>query len=192
MARPSSRPWSTVAADSCGPYSQGSGGKRFILVIIDHFTKWVELIPTKTQEAQEVAQAFYDRIICHFECPRRFLSDRGKSFKADIIEALCALFRINKIFSSSYFPQGDGTAERFMRSLNNSLSILSRHHPQDWPKFVSGVAFAYNTCVHAATGQTPFYLNTKRVASYPEEGWIRDWGTVPPDESSYEEANMKR
>ena len=187
VAKPSSRPWSTVAADFCGPYAEGSGGKRYILVIIDHFTKWVELIPTKTQQAQEVAQAFYDRIICHFGCPRRFLSDRGQSFKATIIDALCGLFHIKKIFSSSYFPQGDGTAERFMRSLNTSLSILSRHHPANWPKFVNGIAFAYNTCVHAATGETPFYLNTGRVASFPEEGWIRDWATVPPDESSYQE-----
>ena len=185
VARPSSRPGSTVAADFCGPYTQGVEGKRFVLVIIDHFTKWVELIPTKTQEAKEVAQAFYDRIICRFGCPRRFLSDRGQSFKAKIIEALCGIFKIHKIFSSAYFPQGDGTAERFMRSLKNSLSILSRHKPEEWPRFVNGVAFAYNTSVHAATGDTPFFLNTARVASFPEEGWIRDWAQTSEDKPSY-------
>lgn len=174
-SRPSSKPWSTVAADFCGPYNSGAGN-RYVLVIVDHFTKWVELIPTKTQDAIEVAQAFYDRIICHFGCPNRFLTDQGSSFKSKLIETICGLFRIKKIFSSTYFPQGDGTAERFMRSMNNSLSILSRHHPTMWPKYVQGVAFAYNTSVHASTGYSPFFLNTGRVPSFPEEGWIKDFG----------------
>ena len=173
-SKPSSRAWSTVAADFCGPYNTGSN-YRYILVIIDHFTKWVELIPTKTQEAKEVAQAFYDRIICRQGCPRRFLTDQGSCFKSNLVEHLCSLFQIQKIYSSAYFPQGDGTAERFMRSLNDALSILSRHHPEDWPAFVQGVAFAYNSSVHASTGQTPFMLNTGRVPSFPEEGWIRYW-----------------
>ena len=173
-SRPSTKPWSTVAADFCGPYNTGEGF-RYILVIVDHFTKWVELIPTYTQETREVAQAFYDRIICRQGCPRRFLTDQGSSFKSNLVEALCSLFQINKIYSSTYYPQGDGIAERFMRSLNNSLSILSRHHPYDWNKYVQGIAFAYNTSVHASTGETPFKLNTGRVPSFPEEGWIKDW-----------------
>ena len=174
-SRPSSRPWSTVAADFCGPYTSSSEEHRYFLVFVDHFTKWVELIPTRTQEAREVAQAFYDQIICRHGCPRRFLSDRGTSFRAELVDSLCSLFQVRKIFSSSYFPQGDGTAERFMRSLNNSLSIMSRHHPKDWYKFLSGVAFGYNTTVHASTGVSPFFLNTGRVPSFPEEGWCRQW-----------------
>lgn len=164
-----------MAADFCGPYSRGSDEEmRFVLVIVDHFTKWVELIPTRTQEAKEVAQAFYDRIICRQGCPRRFLTDNGAAFQSHLVENLCALFKITKIYSSAYYPQGDGTAERFMQSLNNSLAILSRHHPEDWPKYVPGVAFAYNTSVHSSTGQSPFFLNTGRVPSFPEEGWIRE------------------
>ena len=72
-------------------------------------------------------------------------------------------------------------AERFMQSLNNSLAILSRHHPSDWHKFVPGVAFAYNTSVHASTGASPFFLNTGRVPSFPEEGWIKDWAKSDED-----------
>ena len=174
-SRPSTQPWNTVAADFCGPYHTREGSLRYVLVIIDHFSKWVELIPTYTQEAKEVAQAFYDKIICRHGCPRRFLTDQGPCFKSNLIESLCSLFQIRKIYSSTYFPQGDGVAERFMRSLNNSLAILSRHHPYEWHKYIQGVAFAYNTSVHASTGETPFKINTGRVPSFPEEGWIKDW-----------------
>ena len=189
-SRPSTQPWSTVAADFCGPYNTGEG-HRYILVIVDHFTKWVELVPTHTQEAREVAQAFYDKVICRHGCPRRFLTDQGSSFKSHLVESLCSLFQIRKIYSSTYFPQGDGVAERFMRSLNNSLSILSRHHPYDWSKYVQGIAFAYNTSVHASTGETPFKLNTGRVPSFPEEGWLKDWNKeddqVSPSKEDYQE-----
>jgi hypothetical protein len=61
-----------------------------------------------------------------------------------------------------------------MRTLNNSLSILCRHHLEDWHRFVPGVAFAYNSSVHASTGVSPFALNTGRVPFFPGEGWLQD------------------
>lgn len=190
-SKPSTKPWHTVAADFCGPYGSSKAGFRYILVILDHFTKWVELIPTLTQASKEVADAFYDRIICRHGCPSKFLTDQGASFKSHLIESVCSVFHIKKIYSSTYYPQGDGIAERFMRTLNNSLSILSRHHPTDWPTFVPGVAFAYNCSVHASTNQTPFFMNTGRIPFFTEEGWLKEWNGFDPDHSQTTDAHSE-
>ena len=170
---PPSGPFDTVSTDFCGPYVTSHAGNRYILVFIDNFTKYVELVPTPDQVAKTVCQAFYREVICRHGCPARLLSDQGPQFKSELVEQLCGLFGIQKIFSSTYYPQGDGLAERFMRTLNNSLSILSQSNVEDWDEYVCGIQFAYNSSIHAATGFTPFALVTGRSPSFPEEGWLR-------------------
>jgi len=178
---PPSAPWDTVAVDFCGPYVTSECGNRFILVFADHFTKYVELIPTSDQSAKTVCEAFYQNVLCRHGTPARLLSDQGPQFKSELVEGLCGTFGIHKIFSSTYYPQGDGLAERFMRTMNNSLSILSREHQRDWDSFVAGVQFAYNSSVHASTGFAPFVLTSGRIPSFPEAGWLnsRQKSTTP-------------
>ena len=166
-AKPPTTPWKTVAVDFAGPLITSSNGSKYVLVFVDQFTKWVELVPTADQLASTVVQAFYTQVICRHGCPEYLLSDRGPQFIGSLVEAMCSHFGIKKIFSSAYYPQGDGFAERFMRTMNNSLSALSREDPRLWHTYVPGLAFAYNTSGHAATKVSPFELNTGRVPMLP-------------------------
>lgn len=156
QSEPPSKPWKTVAMDFAGPYTESSGGHRYILVFVDHFTKHVELVPLKDQRASSVLNAFYSNILCRFGTPVELLSDNGPQFRSELIQALCTTFKIKKTFSSPYYPQGDGFVERFMRTLNNSLSTLTGESPRHWHLFLPGIQFAYNSTVHAATGISPF------------------------------------
>ena len=160
-------PWRTVAMDFAGPFIRSRNGCKYILVFMDQFTKWVELVPTRDQLASTVVQAFYANVICRQGCPEYLLSDRGPQFMGALVDTMCAHFGIKKIFSSAYYPQGDGFAERFMRTMNNSISALSREDPELWHTYVPGLAFAYNSSAHAATKISPFELNTGRVPSLP-------------------------
>ena len=176
-SKPPSEPWRVVSVDFCGPYTTSEGGFRFILVFVDNFTKWVELCPTRDQLAATVVKLFFERIIVQHGVPACLLSDRGPQFKSHAVEAICAAFGIRKIFSSAYYPQGDGFAERFMRTLNNSLSILSRKSVSRWAAFVPCIQMAYNASQHSATGFSPFFLNTGRVPNLPGE-------TIQPPQSN--------
>ena len=163
-------PWRTVAMDFAGPYPMSDGGYRYVLAFVDQFTKWVELVATTDQTAPTVVKAFYERIICQHGCPLRLLSDNGPAFRAKLVEALCAHFSVKKIFATAYYPQGDGYAERFMRTLNNSLSALTAHTGEKWADYLCGVAFGYNIAEHTATGVSPFELNRGRLPYLPMEG----------------------
>lgn len=165
---PPTSPWRVVATDFCGPYVQTDSGNRYVLVFVDQFTKWVELIACPDQTAVTVCQALYRRIICRHGCPKLLLSDRGPQYKSDLLQIVCEHFGISKIFSSAYYPQGDGYAERFMRTLNNSLSVLSHKFVSQWDDYLDGLACSYNSTDHAATGISPFELNTGRVFILPE------------------------
>jgi transposase InsO family protein len=156
-------PWRTVAMDFAGPYPSSRDGFRYVLVFVDQFTKWVELVPTHDQTAISVIRAFYHNVLCRHGCPQRLLSDNGPSFRSSLVDALCTHFGIKKIFTTAYYPQGDGYAERFMRTMNNSLAALTTHSVDDWSDYLPGIAFGYNSADHAATGTSPFELNTGRV-----------------------------
>lgn len=167
--RPPTAPWDTVAMDFCGPYVKSRLGHKYVLVFVDEFTKWVELCPCTDQLASTVARKFIERIIAGHGLPSRLLSDRGPQFKSGLIDSLCGTFGIRKIFSSAYYPQGDGYAERFMRTMNNSLSVLCRSEHDRWDEFVPTLQLAYNASGHAATGFSPFQMNTGRIPRLPGE-----------------------
>ena len=154
-SRPPSQPWATVAMDFCGPYRPSDAGYKYVLVFTDHFTKWVELIPTRDMLATTVVDLFYTYIICRHGWPLQLLSDQGPQFTSKALETVCQQFGIKKVFSSTYYPQGDGYAERMMRTMNNSLSILTNAECWQWEKFLPGIAFAYNSTPHAAHKLTP-------------------------------------
>lgn len=164
-SKPPLRPWHTVAMDFCGPYVTSRSGHRFVLVLIDHFTKWVELAPLQDQSAETVCNAMQKYVIFRHGCPERLLSDNGPQFRSHLVNAVCGLFDIEKIFSSTYYPQGDGNAERFMRTLNNALAVLAHDDVDSWDEHLQAVAFAYNTTPNAATGVTPFLLNHGKEAT---------------------------
>ena len=168
-SRPPRYAWETVAMDFCGPYAMAASGKKYVLVFVDHFTKWIELVPTSDMLAITVVRAFYERVICHHGVPKRLLSDNGPQFRSALVEALCRYFGIEKVFSSAYYPQGDGYAERMMRTMNNSLSVLCRESPYKWDGYVPGLQFAYNSSAHEALGYSPFEMNTGRIPRLPGE-----------------------
>lgn len=102
------------------------------------------------------------------------LSDRGPQFSSELVAEICRRFGVRKAFSSAYYPQGDGKAERFMRTMNNSLSILAGRSHSLWDRYVKRVQLGYNASSNAATGISPFILNTGRCPRLPGQGEIPD------------------
>ena len=121
-----------------------------------------------------MVRSFYERVICQHGVPRRLLSDNGPQFRSALVEVLCRYFGIEKVYSSAYYPQGDGYAERMMRTMNNSLSVLCREDPYRWDGYVPGLQFAYNSSAHEALGYSPFEMNTGRVPRLPGEVATRE------------------
>ena len=56
--------WERLGVDVTGPHPTSSKGNVYILTLIDHFTKWVELFPMRNQEATNLAKLIFERVIC--------------------------------------------------------------------------------------------------------------------------------
>ena len=79
-----------------GTFQKATGGCKYILSIIDHYTKWAVAVPMQDQTTETVAQAVLDHWVTTFGVPMRIHSDRGLMFEAEVFHALCRLLRIQK------------------------------------------------------------------------------------------------
>lgn len=118
---PVGSPAQLVAVDTLGPFQESSSGNRYILVVVDHFTKWSEAYAIPNQEATTVARKLTQEWFFRFSPPESLLSDQGEQFESQLIQEICRLLQIKKLCTSAYHPQCDGTVERYNRTL---LSML--------------------------------------------------------------------
>ena len=70
--------------------TQPSGEFKWIMVYQDHLTKFIQLRPTKTKRAAEIAYLLLD-IFCIFGAPSVLQSDNGREFANSIIEEMASM-----------------------------------------------------------------------------------------------------
>lgn len=126
--------------------------------MIDHFSKWPEIVPVSNITAETVAAAITHRLICQYGCPAAILTDNARVFDSRIVHELAFRWGIRRLRITPYNPQANGIVEAFMKTLGNSLACLIMEKGGDWDNYCSAVAFAYRTSPHPATGQSPYYI----------------------------------
>src|SRR6266511_6020837 len=80
--------------DIVGPLTEISRGNKYIVVVIDYFTKYSEARALINANAKSVANFIYKDIICRHGCSRKIISDRGSHFNNQVIEKLLERFKI--------------------------------------------------------------------------------------------------
>ena len=143
------------------------GGYENILVIVDHFTKYAQAIPTKNQTAQTTANALFYSFLVHYGFLKRLHSDCGKSFVCHVIEELCKITGIERSTTTPYHPMGNGITERFNQTILNLLGTLEPKKKKDWKSHVGALVHAYNATRHDSTQHSPFYLLFGREPRLP-------------------------
>jgi len=163
----SGHPLQRVAIDIVGPTPRSSSGHEWLLVVSDHFTKFVQAFPVRNTSAETLAKKVMDEYICRFGCFESLHSDQGANVDGAVFQSLCDLIEAAKTRTTPYHPQGDGQVERLNKSLVKILSKLISDHRRDWADFVPKAVLAYNTSVHESTGYTPYRLMFGREAILP-------------------------
>lgn len=144
-----------------------SEGNRYVLVVEDYFTKFVNLYALPNQTAQSVAQCLFEDYVLIHGIPEALHSDQGRQFEAEIVQRLCQHLGIKKTRTTPYNPKSDGMVERFNRTLIDQLAKSLLACGGEWDAYLKPVAFAYNTSVHSCTNYTPYYLTHGREARVP-------------------------
>ena len=85
-----------VHIDLLGPLPKTAAGNEHILMMVDQFTKWVEIIALPSQTAEITARAAVNEFFTRFGCPFHLFSDQGRNFESKLFAALCDALQIQK------------------------------------------------------------------------------------------------
>lgn len=140
---------------------------RWILVMIQPFTRWTELVAMPDATAETVAEAFFDRVIARHGVPTQVLSDQGKQFEGHLFKELCRRYGIRKLRTSAYHPQTNGAVERHNQVIIKHLKSLCLEDQSDWDEWLSSCEMAYRTSVVESVGYSPFQLRTGQEPVLP-------------------------
>jgi transposase InsO family protein len=110
----------------------GRYGYRYLLVLIDTFSSWVETFPTKRETAQVVAKVLLEEIIPRYGIPETLGSDNGPAFISNILQGLAQAVGTNWRLHFEYNPQSSGQVERMNLTLKETLSKLAIETGGDW------------------------------------------------------------
>jgi transposase InsO family protein len=141
--------------DILGPLPRTESGNRYILLITDYFSKWVEAVALSDIEAATVARAFIDHFVTRFGVPAQIHTDQGKQFEAKLFQEMCAILGADKTRTTPYWPQSDGFVERMNRTLEDLLSKMVQKNQRDWDMCLQIAMLAYRSSVQESTGYSP-------------------------------------
>jgi hypothetical protein len=167
------RPFECVGVDVLGPLPLSSRGYRYIIVFIDHFTRWVEAFPMRKNDAETCARLLVEQIVCRYGAPQKLLSDRGSPFLSSLAYKVYKLMNIHKLNTTAYHPQTNGMVERFNSTLVAMLAMYVSIDQKDWDRYIPYCVFAYNTSRHEMNRFTPFFLLFGRQATLPVDVFCR-------------------
>ena len=91
-----------------------SRGNRYILLLTEHFSKYVEIIPVPDMTAAVCAERILNEYIARWGCPFSIHSDQGRTYESKIFRELCRMLEIQKTRTSVRNPKGNGQSERLV------------------------------------------------------------------------------
>ena len=138
-------PMKFISMDLIGEFHPPSSkGNRYTLTVICMHTGFVFYIPLKTKSAEDVIQAYIDRVYCQFRGLEKVLMDNGTEFKNKLINEVYEQLGVeHEIYLPPYRPQSNGRIESFHYFLK---ACISKHTiPQiEWDDVVPLACVAYN------------------------------------------------
>ena len=153
--------WSLDILDLKDYGPQNNRGYRYVLVIIDNFSKFGWTIPLKNKNAQTIKDSFENILIRSKRSPNLIESDRGREFYNNIFQDFLNKNNI-KLYSrnSSY---GAVFAERFNRTIRDLLKkIVFEHGDAKWIDILQTITNQYNNRIHSSTKLSPKDASLKK------------------------------
>ena len=135
--------------------SETANGNKYILSIVDNFSKYAITYATAKQDTQTVIECL-TKLFAEFGVPNKILSNQGRMFVSKTFLDFCALWNAKKITSTSYHPQTQGLVERFNGTVIRILKRYVYKTQEKWDISLPYATYAYNTTEQKTNGVTPY------------------------------------
>jgi hypothetical protein len=141
-----------VALDTAGPLPETKACNKYILVAIDHYSKWCEAKAVADHGAKTVTRFLEDDLICRYGVPSFVLIDNGGEWGTEF-EVMCKDYAIQHQRTAPQWPQCNGMAERMIKTIKHGITILAADaaNVNCWDEHLAKVLFGYKCGVQAST-----------------------------------------
>ena len=142
------RPGQLLTTDLTGAMTLTKRGNKYAMVLVDHFTKFVNAYAITNMEATTIA----DKLINHmmrFGIVEQLLSDLGTQLQSQVLELVYDALGIQRLRTTAYHPECDGISERFVQTMKSMLSTLVNEKCDNWDDYLDAITYEHiETCHH--------------------------------------------
>ncbi|GKC05187.1 reverse transcriptase domain-containing protein [Tanacetum coccineum] len=177
-----------MIVDTTGPSPEGPGKVKFLIVVVDYFTKWIEAKPVATITGNQVKKFVWDNIVCRFGLLGEIVSDNGKHIRDNPFKDWCEKLCIRQCFASVKHPQTNDLVERANISLREGIKARLDERSKDWIRELSHVLWSHRIMIKSSNGETPFLLTYGTEAVIPVEIGMPTLRTREVDPTKNDEA----
>lgn len=163
-----SRRFEVVSVDLFGPLVETARKNRWVLIVEDVCSRWVELFPLESATSVECAQTLVNEVFLRYGVPRRLISDNGVQFVSEVMQQVCHILGISQTLTPYYHPEAN-PIERKNRDLKPQLAILVGQDHSTWDLHLAAVRFAMNSANTSSTGFSPAFLTFGRELRAPSD-----------------------
>eukprot|EP00873_Tetraselmis_striata_P020954 jgi/Tetstr1/441218/TSEL_029474.t1 len=142
---------------------------KYVIVIVEHFNKWIELVPVRDLEASTTAKAFHERVLARYGAPVEVVTDNGTEYQGAFREQL-ERHGIQPVDIPPGHPQANGMAERIVQILKVALrKVVPTLGTASWHSWMPVIEFGYRVSKQATTGYSPYVLLFGRDHVAPDQ-----------------------
>nr|GEW37305.1 reverse transcriptase domain-containing protein [Tanacetum cinerariifolium] len=157
------------------------GKVKFLIVVMDYFTKWIEAKSVATITGNQVKQFVWDNIVCCFGLLGEIVSDNGKQFSDNSFKDWYEKLNITQRFASVKHSQSNGLVERANRSLGKEIKARLGEGNKNWIEELPHVLWTHRIMIKSSNSDTPFSLTYRTEAVIPAEIRMPTYRTATVD-----------
>jgi hypothetical protein len=148
-----------VAMDTVGPLPETKSGNKYILVAIDHYSKWCEAKAVVDHGAKTAAMFLEDDIICKYGVPKFVLTDNGGEWPVEF-DVMCKDYGIQHKHTAPQWPQCNGMAKHLIKTIKYGITVLTPtpENVNCWDEHLAKILFGYRCGIQASTKFSPFMI----------------------------------
>jgi hypothetical protein len=139
-------------------HSTSTRGHRYIIVTVEYFTKWVEVIPMFNNDGETMTLFIFNQILARFGILKDIFTNHGSHLQKKMITDLTSNIGFKQEHLFPYYPQENGQVEDVNKSLKTILQRTINSSKSNWHLMLYSTLWDYRMCVKTATSFSPFQL----------------------------------